>query len=69
LSIHPISALWVHQDTLVDLILDGDHRTTTENHLFWDVTDQAWEPAENLDPGDLLLASTGQSVTVDVNDL
>ena len=46
---HAVMMLWVHQDTLIDLVTDGDHLTTAGNHEFRDVTDQARKSAEGLD--------------------
>ena len=50
-----VTHVWVHQDTLVDLEMEGGRRiTTTEDHPFWNETDRAWQDAEELDPGDQL---------------
>ena len=51
----PVTHVWVHQDSVVDLELEGGHRiTTTEDHSFWNSTVQVWEEAHQLDPGDHL---------------
>jgi hypothetical protein len=56
---------WVHEDTLVDLeTTGGDVVTTTDDHPFWNHTDQQWQPAEDLDPGDVLLTAEGGPVEV-----
>jgi hypothetical protein len=39
--------------------------TTTEDHPFWNATDQQWQPAEQLEPGDQLLTANGTTVTVE----
>ena len=42
--------LFVHDDTLVDLGIDGDVVTTTEDHPFWNHTDQAFQRATPSTP-------------------
>ncbi|WIM95225.1 putative Ig domain-containing protein [Actinoplanes oblitus] len=59
---------WVHQDDLYQLVIDGQKLITTENHPFWDVTDQAWERADQLDAGDLLRTPNGGHGRVDSFD-
>jgi RHS repeat-associated protein len=60
-----VTALIVHQDTVLDLVLqDGSRVTTTEDHPFWNVTDGAWERADQLDPGDALLTADGRTARV-----
>ena len=51
---------WVHDDTLVELSIGDEVVTTTEDHPFWNATDQAWERADQLDPGDRVLSSGGE---------
>jgi RHS repeat-associated protein len=76
-SAQTVSAVWVHDDTLVDLQVEvhgefdgGTGRgalvtvTTTGDHPFWDDTDRQWEPASGLTPGDELLTATGERITV-----
>jgi pretoxin HINT domain-containing protein len=36
--------------------------TTTEDHPYWNSTDQQWQQAQELDPGDILLAANGRTV-------
>ena len=57
--------LVVHDDTLVDLGIDGDVVTTTEDHPFWNHTDGAFQRADALDAGDLVLTADGDLVAVD----
>jgi hypothetical protein len=64
-----VTGTWDHDDTLVDLHLDGKVVTTTDDHLFWNHTDQEWEPASALDPGDRLLTFNGDTVTVNHIDV
>lgn len=62
-----VTAVWIHDDTLVDLDLDDGATTsvtTTDDHPFWNHTDQQWQPADTLDPGDQLVTSNGGKVTV-----
>ncbi|GID29944.1 polymorphic toxin-type HINT domain-containing protein [Paractinoplanes brasiliensis] len=60
-----VTATWVHPDDLFTLTI-GDSRkiTTTEDHLFWNVTDQRWERADDLDRGDILLSPDGSGTAV-----
>jgi hypothetical protein len=59
-----VEKVWVHQDTLVVLDVDGRQLTTTEDHPFWDVTQGLWVPAGELAAGDEVLASDGHAVKV-----
>jgi RHS repeat-associated protein len=41
-----VTHVWKHADTLVELeTADGATVTTTEDHPFWNATDQQWQPA------------------------
>lgn len=61
-----VTHLWVHQDTLVDLEIDGhDVATTEDHHPFWNATDREWQRTDALDPGDLVLTADGATLTVD----
>ena len=59
-----VTHLWVHQDTVVDLDLDGRTVSTTEDHPFWNATDKQWQRADELDAGDRLLTAGGELVSV-----
>jgi hypothetical protein len=59
-----IEGVWTHTDWLVVLEVDGGVIATTEDHLFWDVTDGHWEEAQQLERGDRLLAADGSRVRV-----
>ncbi len=59
-----VTLLWVHNDTVVDLDVDGQLITTTEDHPFWNATDQQWQQAQALDPGDKLLSVGGATVPI-----
>lgn len=63
-----VTHLWVHQDTLVDLEVDGHDLTTTEDHPFWNEPDSEWQRADALDAGDLVLNAHGATLTVDGMD-
>jgi hypothetical protein len=54
----------VHQDTLTDLVIDGERIRTTEDHPFWSVTDQMFEDAQDLAPGEKVLAADGRIIEV-----
>jgi hypothetical protein len=60
-----ITTVWHHLDTVLDLATEGGIvLTTTEDHPFWNVTDQQWQQAQHLDPGDHLLAADGRRLRV-----
>jgi hypothetical protein len=60
-----VTAVIVHDDTVVDLVTDdGAHTATTEDHPFWNASDGAWQRADQLDPGDALLTADGSTVRV-----
>ncbi|HWH01370.1 MAG TPA: Hint domain-containing protein, partial [Pilimelia sp.] len=60
-----VLATWVHLDQLGRLHLaDGRSIVTTEDHPFWNETDQQWQRADALDAGDLLLAADASTVRV-----
>jgi len=61
----PVEQVFVHQDTLIELRLDGDVLTTTVNHPFWSVTDGEFERADQLSAGELVLAAGGSLVRVE----
>ncbi|MGI5146305.1 polymorphic toxin-type HINT domain-containing protein [Plantactinospora sp. CA-294935] len=54
-----VTRVWVHKDITVRLDVEGGSLTTTEDHPFWNHTDQSWQRADALDPGDQLLAADG----------
>ena len=54
----------VHDDTVTDLVVDGEIITTTEDHPFWSVTDQQYERANQLAPGEQVLTADGHTMTV-----
>jgi RHS repeat-associated protein len=56
--------LWVHEDTLLELELGGAQVETTEDHPFWNATDEAWQQAEDLDVGDQVLSADGRTIVV-----
>jgi hypothetical protein len=46
-----VTHVWVHNDTLTDRQLaDGMVLTTTEDHLFWSVSDRTFERADQFAP-------------------
>lgn len=59
-----VKEVFAHSDTLVDLAVDGEVITTTEDHPFWNATDHEFQRADRLDPGDEVLASDGRKVRV-----
>jgi len=74
-SARTVTAVWAHDDELVELEIRARERdgtgevtrgvTTTDDHLFWNVSDRQWQPASALDPGDrLLVAGSGHATVV-----
>jgi RHS repeat-associated protein len=73
-----VTHTWVHDDTLVDLVVGVDDDagdgpagaaavsavTTTADHPFWSETSDAWLPAQELTPGEQLLTADGDTVAV-----
>jgi hypothetical protein len=51
--------------TLVDITIDGDTITATDEHPFWVNNQGQWVDAEDLQPGDLLLGSSGATISID----
>ncbi len=60
-----VTHLWIHQDTLVDLQIDGADVATTEDHPFWNESDGEWQRADALDTGDLVVSADGELLEVD----
>ncbi|MFI5733146.1 polymorphic toxin-type HINT domain-containing protein [Kribbella sp. NPDC051587] len=61
---HRVSAIFEHPDEVTDLDVDGHVVTTTEDHPFWNATDQRFEEAQELDRGDQLQSPDGSRPTV-----
>jgi hypothetical protein len=59
-----VEHVFVHHDTVIDLVVDGEVITTTEDHPFWSVTDQRFERADQLNPGEKVLGADGQVITI-----
>ncbi|GAA1138006.1 RHS repeat-associated core domain-containing protein [Kribbella jejuensis] len=60
----PVEHVFVHGDVVTDLVVEGDVVTTTEDHPFWSVTDQAFERADQLGSGEQVLGADGRVLTV-----
>nr|WP_280839695.1 Hint domain-containing protein [Micromonospora sp. A200] len=57
-----VTHVWVHDDDLINLELsNGATLTTTDDHPFWNHTDQQWQEVKDLDRGDLLHSGRGTS--------
>jgi hypothetical protein len=57
-----VTAVWVHDDHLVDLVLvNGKTLSTTEDHPFWNATDKQWQPAKAL-VGDTVLTADHRQI-------
>jgi Pretoxin HINT domain len=59
-----VTHVWVHDDDLVRLEIAGAIVRTTEDHPFWNDTDAQWQRADQLDFGDMVLASDGRRIKV-----
>jgi hypothetical protein len=59
-----VEHVWVHDDTLTDLVVDSQVITATEDHPFWSVTDHRFERADQLTAGEKVSAADGTTVTV-----
>ncbi|MGL5861638.1 MAG: polymorphic toxin-type HINT domain-containing protein, partial [Phycicoccus sp.] len=59
-----VEHVFVHGDTVTDLAIDGQVISTTDDHPFWSVTDQRFERADELAPGEKVLVAYGRAVTV-----
>lgn len=63
-GVREVTHVWVHDDQLVDLKVDGGDITTTEDPPFWNETDQQCQESQELDPGDLLHTAAGKTLAV-----
>ena len=59
-----ITDVWSHNDSVLNLEVGGKILVTTEDHPFWNATDQEWQRADELDPNDQLLTPTGRRIAV-----
>ena len=55
-------ATWPHTDTLVEFEFGDGTVTTTEDHEFWNVSDQLWQETQHIYAGDLLFTADGATV-------
>ncbi|WP_167736455.1 RHS repeat-associated core domain-containing protein [Nocardioides sp. 1609] len=59
-----VTRVWVHDDHVLDLAIEGETITTTADHLFWSVTDQRFERADQLAAGEVVLGDLGRGSIV-----
>lgn len=59
-----ITAVLPHPDTIFDLRFDHGTVSTTEDHRFWNQTDQEWGQAQHLGHGDTVLTTGTSPLTV-----
>ncbi|WP_158544790.1 polymorphic toxin-type HINT domain-containing protein [Blastococcus sp. TF02-9] len=59
-----VDHVWVHEDTVIDLVVDGETITTTEDHPFWNASDGQYQRADQLDEGEHVLGADGGLLTV-----
>lgn len=63
-AVKAVEQVFVHNDTVVDLEVDGEVISATEDHPFWSLTDQQFERADELATGELVLGSNGNTFTI-----
>ena len=56
----PVVGIWPHLDAVFDIEVAGATVTVTEDHPFWNATDQTWEGLISFDEGDQVLDSAGE---------
>jgi hypothetical protein len=54
-----------HTDQLLTLRTSAGEIVTTEDHRYWNQTDQQWQESQHLDEGERLLPADGDVVTVE----
>lgn len=54
-----------HTDQLLALKTSAGDIITTEDHKYWNATDQRWQESQHFDEGDRLLTADGDRVTVE----
>lgn len=62
--VRKVTHVWVHDDQLLDLVVDGEVVATTEDHLFWSVTDHRFERADHLAAGEVVVGDADRRLTV-----
>ena len=59
-----VTAVWPHDDLLVELETSAGSVVTTEDHHFWNETDREWAESRGIDLGDELLTAGDTTVSV-----
>jgi RHS repeat-associated protein len=59
-----VTFVFPHTDQLLTLRTDSGAVVTTEDHKYWNHSDQEWQESQDLDNGDGLLTADGESVIV-----
>ncbi|MEI2697685.1 MAG: polymorphic toxin-type HINT domain-containing protein [Microthrixaceae bacterium] len=60
-----VTATLPHTDQLLTLRLSSGDVVTTEDHKYWNETDEEWQDSQQLDDGDRLRSADGYEVTVE----
>jgi len=60
-----VEQVFVHEDTVVDLVVGGEVISTTEDHPFWSATHGQFERADELQAGELVLTAAGSVLAVE----
>lgn len=63
-SARTVTHVWIHKDDLASLVLDDETLTTTEDHPFWNASDNEWQRADALERGDSVRSVDGRLVRV-----
>jgi RHS repeat-associated protein len=63
-SAQVVTALWKHPDWLYELSTTVGEVTTTEDHPFWNQTDQEWQEIQQFDRGDLVTTASETAASV-----
>ncbi|MET8283613.1 polymorphic toxin-type HINT domain-containing protein [Micromonospora sp. NPDC005174] len=60
-----VTHIWIHEDHLRDLKINGKALFTTAGHPFWNARVKRWDPANQLKSHDRLLSLQGVSIRLD----
>ena len=57
-----VIGVWPHKDLLLEYVIGEGSVITTEDHHFWNVTDDEWQETRHIDEGDYLLTADGDVI-------
>lgn len=61
---HAVTHVWPHEDLLVEFLVGDGRVVTTEDHPFWNATDNKWQEPQDFDLGDMVLTAEGALLPV-----